>query len=213
MSARVFFVSGIDTDIGKTYATGYLARLWNDEGIVTLTQKPVQTGVETGLGDIATHCALMGTPLPVGEEAALRLPQVFAYPASPHFAAQKEGKEVDVEAIDAATAQLALRCERLLLEGAGGLMVPLTPSFLQIDFIAQRGYEVVLVTSGRLGSINHTLLSLEALRSRGLKLHTLVFNEACSGEDAAIAKATYEYLGGYLQKHFPQSQCITLPFL
>jgi len=210
MSARVFFVSGIDTDIGKTYATGYLARLWNDEGIVTLTQKPVQTGVETGLGDIATHCALMGTPLPSGEEAALRLPQVFAYPASPHFAAQQEGKEVDVEAIDAATAQLALRCERLLLEGAGGLMVPLTPTFLQIDFIAQRGYEVILVTSGRLGSINHTLLSLEALRSRGLKLHTLVFNEVCSGEDDEVANNTKAYLQHYLNTYFPQTHFTTL---
>ncbi|MBE0496942.1 MAG: dethiobiotin synthase [Campylobacterales bacterium] len=213
MSARVFFVSGIDTDIGKTYATGYLARLWNDEGIVTLTQKPVQTGVESGLGDIATHCALMGTPLPSGEEAALRLPQVFAYPASPHFAAQKEGKEVDVEAIDAATAQLALRCERLLLEGAGGLMVPLTPTFLQVDFIAQRGYEVILVTSGRLGSINHTLLSLEALHVRGLKLHTLVFNEGFSEENKEITSATQVYFQTYLSTHFPQSTFITLPFL
>lgn len=71
---------------------------------------------------------------------------------------------------------MAERFEIVLLEGAGGLMVPLTTSLLTIDYVAQHQFPVILVTSGRLGSINHTLLSLEALKSRGLKLKALVYN-------------------------------------
>lgn len=98
----------------------------------------------------------------------------------------------------------------VLLEGAGGLMVPLTTELLTIDYIAQHQFPVILVTSGRLGSINHTLLSLEALKQRDLNLHALVYNLKDESKDPLISKDTADYLKAYLTKHFPNAQWIEL---
>ena len=99
---------------------------------------------------------------------------------------------------------MAERFEIVLLEGAGGLMVPLTTSLLTIDYVAQHQFPVILVTSGRLGSINHTLLSFEALKSRGLKLHALVYNLKDESKDPLISQDTSNYLKDYLAIHFPK---------
>ncbi|WP_139094370.1 ATP-dependent dethiobiotin synthetase BioD, partial [Acinetobacter baumannii] len=84
--------------------------------------------------------------------------------------------------------------EIVLLEGAGGLMVPLTTSLLTIDYVAQHQFPVILVTSGRLGSINHTLLSLQALKSRGLNLTALVYNSKDESKDPLISQDPSNYL-------------------
>ncbi|WP_335855466.1 dethiobiotin synthase, partial [Acinetobacter baumannii] len=112
------------------------------------------------------------------------------YPASPHLATRLDNREIDFQKIENATQTLAERFEIVLLEGAGGLMVPLTTSLLTIDYIAQHQFPVILVTSGRLGSINHTLLSLEALKSRGLKLKALVYNLKDESKDPLISQDT-----------------------
>lgn len=105
---------------------------------------------------------------------------------------------------------MAERFEIVLLEGAGGLMVPLTTSLLSIDYVAQHQFPVILVTSGRLGSINHTLLSLEALKSRGLKLKALVYNLKDESKDPLISQDTSNYLKDYLAVHFLEAEWIEL---
>lgn len=138
------------------------------------------------------------------------MPEIFTYPASPHLATRLDGRELEFAKIEAATKELAQRFEVVLLEGAGGLMVPLTTELLTIDYIAQHQFPVILVTSGRLGSINHTLLSLEALKHRGLSLHALVYNLKDESKDPLISKDTADYLKAYLAKHFPDAQWIDL---
>jgi dethiobiotin synthetase len=83
---------------------------------------------------------------------------------------------MDPAVIDRATATLAGQVDQLIIEGAGGLLVPLTPELLQLDYFAGHGYPIILVTSPRLGSINHTLLCLEAIRQRNMRLSGLVYN-------------------------------------
>jgi dethiobiotin synthetase len=100
-----------------------------------------------------------------------------------------------------------------LLEGAGGLMVPLTTDLLSIDYIAAKQLPVILVSSGRLGSINHTILSLEALKSRGLELYALAYNLNDESQDELISKDTASYLKAYLATHFPQALWIDIPVL
>ena len=175
MTGSVYFISGIDTGIGKTYTTGYLAKLWNEQGQKTITQKLVQTGNVDVSEDIEQHRKIMGMGWFPEDDSKLTMPEIFSYPASPHLATKIDGREIDFAKIERATQQLAEKYEVVLLEGAGGLMVPLTIDLLSIDYIAAKQLPVILVSSGRLGSINHTILSLEALKSRGLELYALAY--------------------------------------
>ena len=213
MTGSVYFISGIDTGIGKTYTTGYLAKLWNAQGKKTITQKLIQTGNVDISEDIEQHREIMEMGWFPEDESKLTMPEIFTYPASPHLATKIDGREIDFQKIENATAQLAEKYEVVLLEGAGGLMVPLTTELLTIDYVAEKKLPVILVTSGRLGSINHTILSLEALKSRGLELYALAYNLKDQSQDELISKDTADYLKAYLAKHFPNSLWMDIPDL
>lgn len=213
MTAPVYFISGIDTGIGKTFTTGHLAKLWNAQGIRTITQKLIQTGNTDLSEDIEQHRDIMQMGWFAEDESKLTMPEIFTYPASPHLATKLDGREIDFAKIEFATKRLKEKYQAVLLEGAGGLMVPLTTDLLTIDYVVENQYPLILVTSGRLGSINHTILSLEALKSRGLVLYALAYNLNDESEDELISKDTAEYLKVYLAKHFPQALWIDVPVL
>ncbi len=196
MSARIVFVSGIDTGIGKTYATGYLARTEMERGLKVATLKLVQTGNVGFSEDIEAHRKLMGVRLPEDVDFTTA-PQIFRFPSSPELAARLEGREVDTFKIAAAVDKLAERYDVVFVEGAGGLMVPLKENLLTIDFAAKMGWPVLLVTCARLGAVNHTLLSLEAILSRRMKLYGVAFNW-CEGTDPEIEKDTHSVIRRYL---------------
>ena len=122
-------------------------------------------------------------------------------------------RAVDFNKINHATSILSERFDVVLVEGAGGLMVPLTPDYLTIDYIQQSGYPLVFVTSGRLGSVNHTLLSFEAIERRGIKLHTVMYNLYPEGEDKIIQSDTENYIRHYMEKHFPEAEFVKVPCL
>lgn len=213
MKGQVVFVSGIDTEIGKTVVTGWLARQWRDEGVDVITQKLVQTGCVGASDDILLHRRIMGCGLFDEDRDGHTMPALYAYPASPHLAARLEGRSLDLEAIDRATAHLCERYETVLVEGAGGLMVPLTEELLTIDYVARRGWPLLLVTSGRLGSINHTLLSLEAIAARGIALHGIAWNGRDDGNDEVIAAESRGFLRDWMQARFPQARWYDVPVL
>ncbi|MGR3978452.1 ATP-dependent dethiobiotin synthetase BioD [Acinetobacter sp. 1207_04] len=213
MTGSVYFISGIDTGIGKTYTTGYLAKLWNAQGKKTITQKLIQTGNVDISEDIEQHREIMGMGWFPEDEMKLTMPEIFTYPASPHLATKIDGREIDFQKIENATAQLAEKYEIVLLEGAGGLMVPLTTDLLTIDYVAEKKHPIIFVTSGRLGSINHTILSLEAIKNRDLELYAVAYNLKDESQDELISKDTAEYLKGYLAKHFPNSLWIDIPVI
>ena len=210
MKGKVYFVSGIDTGIGKTYATGYLAKMWNDRGVRTITQKLVQTGNEGMSEDILLHRKIMGCGLLPEDVQGLTMPEIYSYPCSPHLAAEIDGRPIDFGKIDSATAILAERYDAVLVEGAGGLMVPLTRDFLTVDFIASRGYPLIFVTSGRLGSINHLLLSLEAVQRRNIPLHAVVYNRYPADDDKLISEDTENYARTCLSQKSPAAEFILL---
>lgn len=213
MKGTVYFVSGIDTGIGKTYVTGYLAKKWIDNGKSVITQKLVQTGNQETSEDIEKHREIMGKGWFQEDDLKLTMPEIFSYPASPHLASKIDGREINFEKIEQATQQLAGKYEVVLLEGAGGLMVPLTDKLLTIDYLVEKKYPIILVSSGRLGSINHTLLSLEALKNRGLALFALAYNLNDESQDPLISKNTSEYLKAYLANYFPNTRWIDVPRL
>ena len=118
-----------------------------------------------------------------------------------------------LDKIERATEELSRRYDVVLLEGAGGLMVPLTDELLTIDYIAQKGYPLLFVTSGKLGSINHTLLSLEAIKNRGIKLDTVLYNLYPTVEDRTIQEDTQLFIQRYLKKDFPETKFCMVPEL
>ena len=213
MKENVFFVSGIDTGIGKSYATGYLARLCNGQGIRTITQKLVQTGNTDLSEDIELHRRIMGTGLLPEDLSGLTMPEIFSYPCSPHLAAEIDKRPIDFAKIKQATRQLSEAYDAVLLEGAGGLMVPLTRELLTIDYVAQEQYPLIFVTSGRLGSINHTLLGLEAIARRGIRLHTVAYNLFPEEDDGIIRRDTEDYIRRLLEKEYPDTKFVTIPLL
>jgi len=190
----ILFVTGIDTGIGKSVATGLIARWLARRGCAVITQKLVQTGCRGPVAeDIAAHRRLMGTGLLDVDHDGTTCPGVFAYPASPELAARLEGREVDLGAVDRATDRLAARFEHVLVEGVGGALVPLTGSLTVLDYVAQRRLPLIVVGSLRLGSINHTLLTLEAAQRRGVEVRGLVLNgnHPASTEIAADSRRVF----------------------
>ena len=216
----VLFVSGIDTDIGKTYATGLLAKSLMQQGVNVITQKLVQTGIskqadgELGIADdILSHRQLMQMPLQPCDLDFTTCPYRYKKPASPHLSAALANQPLNINVITDATNALQADYELVLLEGAGGLLVPINEQLLTLDYIAEQGYPIVLVTSGRLGSINHTLLSLEAIKSRGLMIHSVIYNhihDDAEQTDAEIANSTIDFLQAYLACHYPKAHWLVL---
>lgn len=166
-------LTGTSTGIGKTLASAILmlgtgARYW----------KPVQSGMAEG-SDTEFVKQVTGLPDDRFFPEGIRLTQ----PLSPHLAADFDGVSLDPDVL----LQVPDSPDPLIIEGAGGLMVPLSWSWLQIDYFAELGCPVILVTSTQLGTINHTLLSLEALRSRHIPVAGLVLNgEWNEGNDRSL---------------------------
>lgn len=213
MKNNIYFVSGIDTNVGKSYATGFLARELTKSGKRTITQKLIQTGNIGYSEDINLHRHIMGIPHTEEDRQGLTMPEIFSYPASPHLASRLDGRPIDFSKIEQATQELSTRYDIVLLEGAGGLMVPLTDDLLTIDYVAQHRYPLIFVTSGKLGSINHTLLSLEAIQKRGITLHTVLYNLYPTTQDKTIQHDTQAYIQTYIEKHSPGTRFITVPEL
>lgn len=208
--SKAYFISGIDTDAGKTYVTGHIARHLMKEGKRVITQKFIQTG-NTGMSeDIEVHRRIMGTGMLPEDLDHTTAPVIFSYPASAQLAARIDGREIDLEVIDRATERLLSLYDVVLVEGAGGLAVPITDTFMAIDYVESRRLPLILVTNGVLGSINHTVLSLEAVRARGIELATVIYNEHFDS-DAVIATDTRGFIERYVKRNFPDALFATVP--
>lgn len=154
-------VCGTDTDVGKTIVSAWLV-----QGLDALYWKPIQSGLEEG-GDRERVLRLLDLP----DERALPERYAFQKPVSPHWAAELEQRQIDPDRLD-----LPQSKGPVIVETAGGLMVPLTRQWLQLDQLARWNQPILLVARSGLGTINHTLLSLEALHQRNLNVLGVIFN-------------------------------------
>ncbi|MCP4438643.1 MAG: dethiobiotin synthase [Aureispira sp.] len=161
MSAKRYFVTGIDTDIGKTVISAVLV-----EALQADYWKPIQSG-DLEYSDTQKVQAL------VSNSKSKFFPETYRLntPASPHYSAELDGVKIELEAFKMPETE-----NDLIVEGAGGLMVPLNDEYLVIDLIASLGIPVVLVAKNYLGSINHTLLSIEMLKERNIPIQGVIFN-------------------------------------
>ena len=206
---EIIFVSGIGTNVGKSYATGWLANKLNSEKKNAITLKMIQTGNDGYSEDIDIHRKIMGLPLLDEDKDFTTAPIIMTYPASPHLAAKIDHCTIDLSKIDSSTEKLFEKYDTILMEGAGGLMVPITETYTTIDYIREHNLLLALVTNGQLGSISHTLLALEAIKTRQIKLKYVVYNPYFD-EDKIIAEETQKYLGEFLTKNFPETEYLIM---
>ncbi len=210
--AQTYFISGIDTDAGKSFCAGWWARKLMDEGKRVITQKFIQTGNRESSEDIEVHRKLMGTGMLPEDLDHTTAPVIFSYPCSPQLAARIDGRDIDLNLIDEATHKLSERYDVVLVEGAGGLMVPVTDDFFTIDYVSSRNLPLVFVVHGALGSINHAILSLEAIKARGIKLACVLYNTFYD-TDPMIAADTHGFIERYITRHFPGTEIVDVPKL
>lgn len=208
----IYFISGIDTDAGKTIITGAMARFLIEKGINVITQKLSQTGCVDQSDDILVHRQMMGRDSFPEDKDGLTCPYIFSFPASPHLAAALENKRIDPQQLKNASDELGSRYECVLIEGVGGLMVPINNDVLLIDYLQQCDYPVILVCSGKLGSINHTLLSLDVCAHRGVKVEALVFNHF-GANNAIITADSIALFRKKLAEYYPEAKMVEVPVL
>lgn len=187
------FITGTDTDVGKTIVTAGLLRQLRNADINAASMKPVQTGAEPDASgelfapDLAVHHAAAGFA-PADDERALMAPYLYEPACSPHLAGRMAGRYPEIPHIVECARTLQERYEVLLVEGAGGVYAPLTESDTMLDLMWGLGFPVLLVAHRGLGTINHTLLSLQALRARRLTVLGVVFNETQDVESDFIKR-------------------------
>lgn len=195
-----YFITGTDTDCGKTFVTCLLVRAARAAGIDAVGAKPVCCGPRDDVDALVAASEGVEPPDAVN-------PVWLKSPAAPR-ACELLGEEPgDFAAALAAMRELASRHACVLCEGAGGWLVPLRSGWTVADFAAELGWPVVVVARNKLGVLNHTLLTVEAIRVRGLPLAGVILNDAGDGEDPATRtnrRVLEECLGGPLLAEVPR---------
>lgn len=190
MKKRIF-VTATNTDIGKTHTTKLLLREFASRGLKVGVIKPVETGVVDGYASDAEELLVLIKELNVklwhleAEDIAAIM---YDLPASPFVASG--GVKLDLKKIQKKIEELEAFCDVVIIEGAGGLYVPLDATMMMVDLIVQLDAAALLVTHCSLGCINDTLLSKKALEERKIA-HAVAFN--CRGNDEEFAKISQPY--------------------
>lgn len=183
------FVTGTDTEVGKTIITGLLARYIAENGFKVITQKWIQTGSSGFADDIDTHLKLMKLArADIKDCLPLVCPYVFKYPSSPHLAAKLEKRKISQTKIKKSFLALSKRFDCVIVEGIGGALVPFNEKNLVIDIAAELKLPALIVTDNKLGAVNHTLLTIEAIKKRKMNISPIVFNNTKPVADNIITE-------------------------
>jgi dethiobiotin synthetase len=166
-------VTGTDTGVGKTFVACALALALRRRACRVAVLKPVETGVESEPEDAARLRAAAADPAPLD----VVCPYGFRAPLAPVVAARREGRAVDVDAIAALVQRRAAEADLLLIEGAGGLLVPLAGRTTYADLAARLGLPLLVVAANRLGTINHCALTAQVAAAAGLRVHGFVLSQ------------------------------------
>ena len=174
---KAVFITGTDTGVGKTVVTGLLARFFLKKGSSIITQKWIGTGSRGFSADIQTHLKLMNKPKAyIKDHLEYVCPYTFKAACSPHLAAESEGKKISSNKIKKDFKLLNKVFNFVLVEGVGGVLVPFDKSHTVIDIVKDLHLPVLIVVGNKLGAINHTLLTVEALKKRKIDVLGMVFN-------------------------------------
>jgi len=205
-----YFVTATGTDIGKTYVSANLLRHWRRDGRAIAALKPVMSGfdpAQLGASDAGQLLLAMDAPMDTGG-LNLISPWRFAAPLSPDMAAAREGKVIPYDKlVDTCRAVSGMMPEdgRLIIEGVGGVFVPLDDKHTVMDWMKDLRIPILLVAGSYLGTISHTLAALAAMKLHGLAPHAVIINESPTSP-VPVAETV-----AVLQRHAPEARILTLP--
>jgi dethiobiotin synthetase len=172
------FVTGTGTDVGKTFLSAALIRHWRAAGHAVTAFKPVASGFDPATAQASDAGVLLeALGRPINDIDAMS-PWRFAAPLSPDMAAAREGRILDFEAIVEFSRQVATSADRVLIEGVGGIMVPLDERHTVLDWMSALRLPVLLVAGSYLGTISHTLTALRVLAQRNLMVAAVAVSES-----------------------------------
>lgn len=184
---KAVLITATDTSAGKTVVCGLLARYLLNKDYRVVTQKWIQTGTTDPPTDIAAHLELMGkTNADIKNYLTDMTPYTFKLPASPHLAAALEKRKINAEKIKNSFQRLSCNFDFVIVEGTGGALVPFNKKSLVIDIAKELNLPAIIVVKNKLGAINHTLLTIEAIKSRGMKILGIIFNNQFEEKNKAI---------------------------
>jgi dethiobiotin synthetase len=184
-----YFITGTDTNVGKTVVTACLATLFKERGEDVGVMKPIETGVDPECSSSANSDAnflmeITGVQDPLEDVSPYRLKS----PTSPYQAASIEGKEIIPEKVLERFRALQRKHSMILVEGIGGLMVPITNCYNVTDMALQMGLPIIIVSRVQVGTLNHTLLTIKAAQQHELKIKGVILNLAHERKLNAIEK-------------------------
>lgn len=183
-----FGITGTDTEVGKTVVSCALIAALRARGKSVAAMKPAETGIDNaGQSSSDTFRLNLATGNPQSIE--LVRPYAFSEPIAPLVAAERSGQTIDTARLDKAFNQLKLLADCVVVEGAGGILTPLTTSENYATLFSKWDLSVLIVTANRLGTINHTLLTVESAKRHGLDVSAVILNET-GPPDHSVASAT-----------------------
>jgi dethiobiotin synthetase len=212
MPAAGLFITGTDTGVGKTHVACVLAAALVDQGLSVAVLKPCETGIDPsddGSLPEGSDAALLAAAARCEAPPSTILPYAFPLAAAPSVAAAAAGSMIEREGLDRARAELIDQHDVLLVEGAGGITVPLAPGFTFVDLAARWALPALIVARTGIGTLNHSVLTERAARAAGLRVVGLVLN-AVDGPVSDNERANLEPLGDLLAApilcEFPHSE-------
>jgi dethiobiotin synthetase len=181
LNNQSYFVTGTDTNVGKTIVVSALVNLYLSQGINVVPFKPIQTGMDDDIGFVLQHSKAFLKDIKKEELVSY----CFSKACSPHLAAFLEKREIKIDKIFNDYNYLTMHYKNIIVEGAGGIMVPLAKDLLMLDIIQKLDLPVILVIANKLGAINHSLLTIDKLTEIKMKPEILIFND-CNAQDNQI---------------------------
>ncbi len=184
---RGIFITGTDTGVGKTVIAAGLAAYLKSQAITVAAMKPVQTGAKKVNGRLESEdLRLLLRAASLEEPLEITNPYCLELPAAPSLAARVAGIKIDPRRIIEAHHNLAARYQVVIVEGAGGLMVPLSDNYTLVDLIKQLKLPLVIVARANLGTINHTALTVSCAQSQGIRVEGIILNHTQAGNDGIV---------------------------
>ena len=173
---KSYFITGTDTDVGKTWITAGIASALKKMGIDIGIMKPFAAGTDQKVGFKSEDTEILAKAAQIDDSEQLINPQFFPIPASPYTASESLGVKVDVDLVLQNFKKLLKIHEMMLVEGMGGILTPILKDYFVTNLIKDMGLDVIVVTRSRIGTINHTLLTCKMCTIYGLRVHGIIIN-------------------------------------
>lgn len=210
---KSFFVTATDTEIGKTVITASLALALKNKGINVGVMKPFACGLQQKQGFKSEDAQLLAKYASIADSEDLINPYFFPIAASPYTAANKLGASIDVEIVLQKFDKLQQLHDVVLVEGIGGIMTPIQKNYCVADLIKDMNLDTLVVTSAKIGTVNHTVLTCEASKRYGLTLRGLIINNYDSTGYVAseLAEDLMNLTGVETLCIIPHLDCLSIP--